>query len=401
MQNHPPEHEQRLDDLPLNGIQVIEVAQGVAGPFCGKFLAALGARVIKVERPPEGDWSRKVGPFVPGDDPSECSALYLYNNMGKESALINWETDSGMKDLESLVSNADIFIEDWDRTYREEFGLSTHGFTSLNPDLIEICVTPFGLTGPYSLWKSTPIVQLALGGYLYLTGNTTEEPLMLPGHQPDYLTGLNAHNSVQIALWEKDRSGKGQFLDIAMLENLGALHQFTFEMETYSGVIRNRNGLEWNKNGPFASYGITTLPCDDGYVCFGISAEDQWERLCAMLGREDLITDPDFDTRFKRSQNSKILDGLIIDWMKGKTRQEVFLESSETWLIPTAPVLNLHEVLKDPQFAQRDLFQSVSHPVAGEIQYPTFQFKMSEVEPLVARAPLLGEHTSEVLGGLS
>jgi len=137
----------------LQGIKVVEVAQGVAGPFCGRFLAALGARVIKVERPPEGDWSRKVGPFLPGDIRSECSALYLYNNMGKESVLVDWETKSGMNDLESLVSNADILIEDWDRTYRENFHLTTDRFTSQNSDLIEICATPFGLTGPYSLWK--------------------------------------------------------------------------------------------------------------------------------------------------------------------------------------------------------------------------------------------------------
>ncbi|MDP6452800.1 MAG: CoA transferase, partial [SAR202 cluster bacterium] len=230
-------------------------------------------------------------------------------------------------------------------------------------------------------------------------GNTLEEPLMLPGHQPDYLTGLNAHNAVEIALWERSRSGRGQFLEIAMMENLGALHQFTFEMETYSGVVRNRNGLQWNKVGPFASYGITTVPCDDGYVAFGVSAEDQWERLCRMLGREDLLSDPRYDTRMKRSQHADTLDGLIIDWMKGKTRQEVFLESSEEWFIPTAPVLNLYEVLKDPQFVQRDLFQQLGHPVAGEAQYPTFPFLMSEIKPMVTRAPLLGEHTSDVLGG--
>ena len=220
-----------------------------------------------------GQAARGAGPFLPGDDPSELSALYLYNNMGKKSVLVDWETESGMEALGSLVSTADVFIEDWDRTYREAFHLSADRFTSVNPDLIEVCVTAFGLTGPYSLWKSTPIVQLALGGFLYLTGYPSEEPLMLPGHQPDYLSGLNAHNAVQIALWERARTGKGQFLEISMMETLAGLHQFTFEMETFSGIVRNRNGLQWNKQGPFAMYGITTLPCDDGYVCFGISTE--------------------------------------------------------------------------------------------------------------------------------
>jgi len=387
------------EGLPLHGIDVVEVAQGVAGPFCGRFLAALGASVIKIERPPWGDWSRKAGPFLPGNNRSECSALYLYNNMGKKSVLVDWETESGMEELVSLVSNADVFIEDWDRTYREEFHLPTDMFTSLNPDLIEVCVTAFGLTGPYSLWKSTPIVQLALGGFLYLTGNPSEEPLMLPGYQPDYLAGLNAHNAVQIALWERARSGRGQFLEVSMMETLAGLHQFTFEMQTYSGVVRNRNGLQWNKVGPFAFYGITTLPCDDGYVCFGLSTEDQWERLCVMLGREDLLSDPDYDTALKRSQNTEKLDRMIVDWMKGKTRQDVFQETSEVWMLPTAPVLSLSEVLQDPQLTHRNLFQQLSHPVAGEALYPTLPFSMSETKPLAARASLLGEHTSVVLGG--
>ena len=399
MADPPSENEQRVKDLPLHGIEVVEVAEGVAGPFCGRLLAAFGARVVKIERPPSGDWSREVGPFLPGDSRSECSALYLYNNMGKKSVLVDWETESGMEDLLSLVSNADVFIEDWDRAYREELRLTTDKFTSLNPELIEIGVTPFGLTGPYSLWKSTPIVQLALGGYLYLTGNPSEEPLMLPGYQPDYLTGLNAHSAVHIALWERERSGRGQFLEMSMMETLGTLHQFTFEMETYAGVVRTRNGHQGQWQGPFAGYGITTLPCEDGYVCFGISAEDQWERLCTMLGREDLLSDPDFDTGLKRTQNSEMLDRIITDWMKGKTRREVFLETSEVWMLPTAPVLNLSEVLQDPQFAHRNLFQQLGHPVAGEALYPTFPFSMSETEPLVTRAPLLGEHTSDVLGG--
>jgi formyl-CoA transferase len=118
-----------------------------------------------------------------------------------------------------------------------------------------------------------------------------------------------------------------------------------------------------------------------------------------MLGREDLLSDPDYDTRLKRSQQADTLDQMIVDWMKGKNRQEVFRETSEVWLLPTAPVLNLSEVLQDEQFAHRSLFQQVSHPAAGEALYPTFPFSMSETRPSTTRAPLLGEHTSEILGG--
>jgi len=239
MPNPTKNRERQADDLPLSGLEVVEVAQGVAGPFCGRLLAALGANVIKVERPPIGDWSRKIAPFLSDDNHPESSALYLYNNTGKKSVLIDWETESGIDTLTSLVSKADVLIEDWDVNYRESAGLSTEKFNSENPGLVEICVTPFGLSGPYARWKSTPIVQLALGGYLSIMGYPSKEPLMLPGHQPDYLAGLNAHNAVQMALFERDIDGLGQFVEVTMLETLTNLHQIALEMD---GAVRVRNG---------------------------------------------------------------------------------------------------------------------------------------------------------------
>ncbi|HIM17521.1 MAG TPA: hypothetical protein EYM27_08785, partial [Dehalococcoidia bacterium] len=132
MPNPTKNRERQADDLPLSGLEVVEVAQGVAGPFCGRLLAALGANVIKVERPPIGDWSRKIAPFLSDDNHPESSALYLYNNTGKKSVLIDWETESGIDTLTSLVSKADVLIEDWDVNYRESAGLSTEKFNSEN-----------------------------------------------------------------------------------------------------------------------------------------------------------------------------------------------------------------------------------------------------------------------------
>ena len=215
--------------LPLEGLKVIEIAQGIAGPHCGRLLAAFGAEVIKIE-PPRGDWSRIVGPFLQDDENIESSATYQYNNSGKKSVVLDIATSKGMTAFKELVSTSDILLEDWDLSDRELLQISNNSFTDSNSSLIEISLTPFGLSGPYSKFTSTPIIQLALGGYLYLTGLPEKEPLMLPGHQPDYLTGLNGNGAVQIALWERDQTGNGQFVEIAMMETLATLHQFTMEM---------------------------------------------------------------------------------------------------------------------------------------------------------------------------
>ena len=383
--------------LPLAGLKVIEVAQGVAGPHCGRILAAFGADVVKIE-PPAGDWARSIGPFLGDNENVESSATYQYNNSGKRSALLDLSVPEGISTLTDLVCEADILIEDWDITSRALNGIEKDRFTKLDSSLIEISITPFGLSGPYSYFSSTPIIQLALGGYLYLTGLPGKEPLMLPGHQPDYLAGLNGNGAVQIALWERDQTGAGQFVEVAMMETLATLHQFTMEMETYEGFVRNRNGNLWQRESAFANYGITTIECIDGHICFGISTEDQWERLCIMIGKEVFLKDPQYATRSGRRSVAPYLDSLLKEWVGERTRAEVMMEASETWGLPTAPVLAISEVLEDPQFLHRGLFTEINHPISGKASFPTFPFKTDHMRPDVSRAPLLGEHTSEVIG---
>ena len=383
--------------LPLEGTRVLEVSEGVAGPYCGRYLASLGAEVVKIERPPLGDWTREVGPFIEGLPPGDNSALNLYNNQGKKSVLLEWTSNNGFENLQSLVPGFDILIEDWDLNLRDDIGVERSRFVDSNPGLIEISVTPFGLSGPYARWKSSPLVQLALGGYMYLTGERGKEPLMLPGRQPDYLTGLNASAAIHIALWERERSGSGQFLEMSMLETLATLHQFTMEMTTFEGVLRMRNGNQWQKESTFASYGITTLPCSDGYICFGISTEDQWERLCAMIGREDLIDDPNYDTRIKRADNSEYLDELLTEWIANRTRREIFVETSEIWGLPTAPILDMSEVVKDEQFIYRNIFHDQVFGKGQTVTFPKYPYIASEMKPRIGMAPGLGEHTEDVL----
>ena len=169
--------------LPLADLTVIEVAESVAGAFCGRMLAAFGARVIKVERSPRGSWTRYAEPQLPDCDVPESGALFLYDNMGKESILLDWHSADGMTALLDLAANADVLIDDWQPLTRQSLGIDAAALQARNPLLVSLSLTPFGLTGPYADWQSTPLVSLALGGYLYLSGEETREPLMLPGYQ--------------------------------------------------------------------------------------------------------------------------------------------------------------------------------------------------------------------------
>ena len=309
--------------LPLRGLTVVEVAEGVAGPHCGRMLAAFGAEVVKVELPPDGDWSRREGPFLTEDRNREASALFLYNNTGKKSVLLDWRTPEGMARLHELAASADVLIEDWTLPLRERLDIATDAFTSASPGLVELCVTPFGLSGPYARWSSSPMVQLALGGYMYLIGEEDREPLSLPGRQADYLTGLGAYAAVQFALWERGRTGRGRFLELTMLETVATLHQYTYVMHTYEGLVRTRNGHRWERQGPFATYPNVVLPCADGLLCWGLAMEWQWDLLCVMMGREDLQNDPRFDTRQNRRANAEAIDEIILEWSKDRPRAPI------------------------------------------------------------------------------
>ena len=382
--------------LPLRNITVIEASEGVAGAFCGRMLAAFGADVIKIERPPNGDPTRIAEPILPAVLQSEASALHLHLNMGKRSAILDWTAEPGADSLKRLIQNADILLEDWDAPTLDRIGLAD-GAAQLNPRLIDLSLTPFGTDGPYSHWKTTPLVSLALGGFLYLSGDEDREPLAIPGRQPEYLAGLHGYGGAMIALWERARTGRGKRVEVSEIETLAALHQFTTVMHTYGGVVRSRHGARWENKGGYGRYPITILPCKDGYVSFAVSTEGQWDLLFPMVGQPELLEDPRFITFVERRAHADDIDAILIDWMKDKTRREVFERAAGDWSEPASPLLQLSETLADEQLIHRQFFTQIEHPDAGPLTYPTVPFQMSATQPQFAPAPQLGQHTNQVL----
>ncbi|MCL0029314.1 CoA transferase [Dehalococcoidia bacterium] len=383
----------------LDGISVIELAEGVTGPFCGRMLAAFGAEVIKIERPPGGDWARHTEPLLPDVPEPESSALFLYLNSGKKSVELDWSTAEECAILKGLLKEADVVVENTRPDTLESLGLGYDELHNLNPGLIVASVSDFGDTGPYSSWISTPLVNLALGGHLYLSGDENGEPLMLPGFQADYLAGLHVYLGVTMALWSRSDTGEGQQVQVATLESLGALHQFTTVMETYSGLIRRRHGNRFDGSG-YGTYPLTMLPCKDGYVAFAAATNSQWEQLCVMIGRSDLLDRPEFEMGLDRRSHADEIDEILIHWLKDKTKLEVFSEAAGTFSVPVAPMYDLSEVMSDPQYRERGLWATHDHPVAGEITHPTVPFAMSETRPSFGGAPTLGEQNAEILSPL-
>ena len=376
--------------MPLSGISVVEVAESVGGAFCGRMLAAFGARVVKVE-PPGGSWTRYAEPQLDGHSSPEAGALFLYDNMGKESVALDLRAADGMAELTRLAGEADVVIDDWQPGERAALGFDAEALREANPGLITLSITPFGLSGPYADWRSAPLASLALGGYLYLSGEPEREPLALPGYQAQRLAGMKGYAGVMLALRAREASGEGRAVEVSEMETLVALHQFTIVAHTYDRIVRKRAGARLAAGRRIGGYPITTLPCKDGYITFSASAPHQWDYLCAAMGREDLLIDSPIADAPSLRDAADLIDEILIDWVKDKTRQEIVDLAAGVYSVPASPVLDIGETLRDSQYNERGLFGRFEHPQGGELTFPTAPFHMSGTPPVFGRAPALGE----------
>ncbi len=377
----------------LPGIKVVDLSEGISGPYCTKMLASFGAEVIKVE-PPAGDISRTGGPF-PSDIPHlEKSGLFLYMNTGKKSVTLNLHTDTGVEVLKRLVRDADVLVETYAPSTMKSLGLEFGELARLNPRLIMTSITFFGQTGPYCRFKANSMTGYALSGHQYINGEPNREPLQGAGPQPEYQGGTHGFLGTMMALYSREDTGKGQWVDVSIQECMAGFHQFTVTRYTYGGLIKQRAGNRYESDHPISIY-----PCKDGYVAISASARPQQEQLYALIGRPELIQDERFLTPQDRIDNADIFDEMLVPWLKDRTREELFHTLSD-WRIPCAPVSEPEDLLKDENYRVREFFVDIEHPVAGTLTYPGAPFKMSLTPWATGRAPLLGEHNGEVLGRL-
>jgi len=374
----------------LEGVKVLDLSEYISGPYCTKMLAAFGAEVIKVEKPGEGDGARRMGPFFEDRPHPEGSALFLYLNTSKKSITLNLEIPTGLKLLKELIKSTDVLVENFEPRVMPGLGLDYGTLERINPGLVMTSISGFGQSGPYRDYKATSIVNYALSGHLYINGEPDREPLQGPGPQPEYQGGLHGFLGTMMALYCREETGLGQWVDISNLECMAGFHQFTVTRYTYGGEIKERTGNRYESDHP-----ITIYPCKDGYIALSASSRPQQELLYSLIGMPELIEDPRFQTVQDRIANADAFDNLILPWLKERTKSELFHTCSE-WRVPCAPVSGPEELLNDPHYQARGFWVEVDHPETGKLTYPGAPFKMSETPWQVGRAPLLGEHNEEI-----
>jgi crotonobetainyl-CoA:carnitine CoA-transferase CaiB-like acyl-CoA transferase len=333
-------------DKPLAGLKVIELARILAGPWSGQLLADLGADVIKVERPGVGDDTRNWGPpFAPDG----ASAYFHSCNRGKQSVAIGLDTAEGQAAVRALASEADVLIENFKVGGLAQYGLDYPSLSSLNPRLVYCSITGFGQTGPYAARAGYDFVIQGMGGAMSLTGEPDGAPQKSGIAYADLFTGLYASVAILAALRERDRSGRGAHIDMALLDTQVAVLANQALNWMVSGDVPTRMGNGHANLVPYQAFQVA-----DGEIIVAVGNDSQFERLCGLLGLEALARDERFRTNPARVVNRTALIPLLEEAMKGRLIRE-FSDALESAGIPAGPINSVDAVFADPQVVHRGL----------------------------------------------
>ena len=385
--------DQGLSDGPLSSIRILDLADEKAA-FCSKLLADMGADVIKIEKP-GGDRSRKIGPFCKGRSGPEKSISFWYQNANKRGITLDLESKAGRDILYRLIRRTDVLVESFDPARLEELELDFKVLSGLNPRLIVVSVTGFGLSGPRKDYKSCDLLASAFGGQMSVTGSPDTPPLKAHGELSYYTASLHAAIGVLLALRKRAGSGKGTQIDISLQEAVTSTLDHVMVRYFHDNVIAQRQGARhWD-------HAFYVLPCRDGYVL--LSPFLQWETLVWWLDSEGMagdLKDERFNDLEYRFEHADLVVETLQRWTETHTRQELF-EEGQLRRFPWAPVCSPREVSDSPQLKGRSFFNEIHHPEIGAgVAYPgqPYQSSLSYSRPS-KRAPLVGENNIEIYQG--
>ena len=381
----------------LEGLRVIEFGEYIVPAYTTRLLADYGAEVIKVERPPAGDVSRRHGPF-PGDVPHpERSGLFLYLNVNKLGITLDPETATGRDLLRGLIAQADILVENNPPAQLERWGLDYASLRRPNPGLVMTSCTVFGHQGPWRDYKGYAITAAAASGVAFRVGDPARNPLTMPYDRADYWGGIHAAAATVTACMARERTGLGQHVDISTADAINTIIN-PLDYITYvdTGAYPKRAG-----HRTIIQYPFTLLPCKDGYVAMMVAQDRHWQRFLELLGNPAWSKNPRYMDRFKvGTEYPQEMDDLLHPWLMEHTKRE-FWDLCRERKIPFQPVFTIDEVMAWEQLRFRGFWRPLEHPEAGTWTYPGPPFKMVKTPgSLRHAAPRLGEHNQLVYGGM-
>ena len=382
-----------LNDGVLAGVRVLDFGHALAGPFAATLLADFGADVIKVERPGTGDESRGHGRFRDSTPHRERSALFLWLNTSKRSVTLDIATRSGREIALRLAAQCDAVVLDQRPSELAGLRLTPAVLRATNPRLVVTSVSAFGQSGPYADWRATNLIAYAAGGQHYLTGDADREPLQNGGYQAEYQAGTWAFGATLAALHRAAATGDGCVAEVAGVEVMASILEIYLPDYAY-----RRSEALTTRRGNFSSATVGLYPAADGHI--GIHAMPKnWPQLVAAMERTDLASDERFADNRARLRNDDALSAEFFLWTTSVTKAQAQARA-RTHRAPIAPVNTMADLLATEQLNARGFFREIEHPEAGAMRYPGPPSRMPASPPQPRRAPLLGEHTAEVLSGM-
>lgn len=374
--------------LPLQGIRVIDFSQILAGPFCTMLLADMGADVVKVEKPNGGDDTRRYGPpFIEGE-----SAAFLTLNRNKRSIVLDLKSEQGLGVVRRMLADADVMLHNFRPGVVERMGLGYADVSALNPAIVYCAVSGFGATGPYSRRAGFDLVAQGMSGLMSINGFPDSPPAKVGVPMADLNTGMFCAYGILTAYINRLATGKGQHVDASLLES--GMAYTLYESATYfaTGEVAGPLGSAHRMIAPYQAFAT-----QDGYINIGAANQNNWERMCRAVGRDDLLDDARFASNPERMLNIQSLTPIMEETFRTQTTAH-WVEVLERAGVPCGPIYNIEQVYADPHVQSRDMAVELQHPKAGGIRNIGVAVKLSDTPGSVRTpAPLLGQHTDDVL----
>lgn len=390
MTNTSPDN-QHSAPPPLDGIRVIDLTRILAGPYCTMLLGDLGAEVIKIEIPGRGDDTRQWGPpFAEGGE----SAYFLAANRNKRSLTLNLKSERGLEILSQLIRQGDVLVENFRAGTMQAWGLDYEALQALRPGLIYCTITGYGYSGPYRDRPGYDFIAQAEGGFMSVTGPEDGEPTRAGVAITDLASGMFACSAVLAALFARQRTGQGQWVDISLLDSQVALMSYVASNFLVSGELPKRYGNAHPNIVPYQAF-----RAQDGFFAFAAGNDRQWGTFCQEVGRPEWAADSRFATNPARNDNrAELIERLNQLFQQHEIAHWIAL--CESIGLPAAPINDMAGVFDHPQVQARELMLHVPHPSAGSVPLLTSPLRLANATAQIRLPPpLLGEHTQELLQG--